>query len=269
MEKKTEVFIAPTIERACIHIVDCFVLEMEGKERVNLGTATGSTMIPVYREVCSRVAEGELSLQNVYAYQLDEYYPIEPWNEQSYKFFLWKHLVNPTDMPKENLHVLNGLSRNPEETAARWDKILKDVGRIDFQIAGIGVKGHIAFMESNPQGGQKLRGSKTQLVDLDQSTIEANKRFFKEGEVQPTQALTVGLGTLLPIVRHWCLAAFGLKKSQAIATTLFDPIGDRCPASYIREGQRATVVVDKEAALDFLFRVQKEGLPDYLTVECL
>jgi len=269
MAQKIEVAIASTKEIASVYVVDSLSQLIGRKPNFVLGTATGETMIPIYQEICSMVAYGMLSLGDVSAYQLDEYYPIAPSSEQSYRYFLMKHLVQPTDMKKENLHVLNGLTKEPQKTCARWDERLVGTGGIDLQLLGIGVEGHIAFIEARRQEGRELQHEKTRLIDLADSTIEANRRFLKQRELQPTKALTVGLGTLLPLVNKFCLVAFGSNKSNAVADALLNPIGDLCPASYIREGKRAMVVLDKESAVDLMFRMHNSAIPKYLSIKCL
>ena len=269
MREKVDVIVAESEGHAARIVADLLAETLKANPKARLGTATGGTMLPIYREMASRCAEREMSLAKVETFQLDEYI-IDPWHPQSYRVFMRKHLVDVTDLPPTNMHVLNGATRDHKETCARWDQWLREAP-IDFQLLGIGVEGHVAFVEARKEGGKALRNFGTTLVELSESTLRENRRFFGPEEEQPRCALSVGIGTLLKVVRHFVLAAFGPKKSAAIAAALLDDVGDRCPASYIREASgRSTVILDPAAAATLLARLRKQGeMPKYLNVRCL
>jgi len=270
MPEVTDVLVVESEGQAAEAVVDLLQEAVESDPCARIGTATGGTMIPIYREIASRCAEQRLSLAQVEAFQLDEYHPIDPWQPQSYRSSMKKHLVEVTDLPPTHMHVLNGATHDPAATCARWDHWLLEAP-IRLQLCGIGVRCHVAFVEAREKADRALRDSRTMLVDLDESTLRENARFFAPDEAQPTQALTVGIGTLLEVVQHFVLVAFGTKKSAAIANTLLGEVDDRCPASYLREAEgRVTVVLDHPAAATFLARVHQRGaVPGFLNLHAL
>lgn len=243
-----EVTVARSREEAVLLVADLLEETIRTNPSLNLGTATGGTMEPIYAELARRVKQGKINLRNVNAFQLDEYFPITPTHPQSYSFFLREHLVKVAGLPLENLHVPNGAASNPAQACRDWEEILKK-NPIDLQLLGVGLNGHVAFIEPRREPTRELPEIRTSLVELEEVTIRANSRFFKPGEAQPHTAITVGLGTLLERVNEFVLVAFGKEKSEVIARALLGEVNDLCPASYLREARgRVSFILDKEAA---------------------
>jgi len=265
-----EVFLTESRDAAARYTVDQIAQTLAAKPDARFGSATGGTMEPVYAEIASRYAERQLSLAKAEIFQLDEYYPIEPWHSQSYRTFLRQRVVDVTDLPRSGLNVLNGATSDPQRTCAWWDQKLKE-RPVDLQLLGIGVEGHIAFVEARPEPTRELPELGTSVVDLDESTIQANSRYFGPDETQPTQALSVGIGTLLEVVDQFVLLAFGSGKSEAMAAALLNDVSDLCPASYVREAKgKTTVLLDYAAATGLLAGIQKQGgAPAHLSIKCL
>lgn len=270
MPEVIEVFLVECRSVAARHTVDLIAQTLAAKPGARFGSATGGTMEPVYAEIASRYAERQLSLAKAEIFQLDEYYPIEPWHPQSYRTFLRQRVVDVTDLPRSGLNVLNGATSDPKRTCAWWDQKLKE-RPVDLQLLGIGVEGHIAFVEAGAEGARELPKSGTSLVKLHESTIRANSRYFGPDETQPTQALSVGIGTLLETVEHFVLLAFGSEKSRPMAAALLGDVSDASPASYVREAKgKTTVLLDHAAAADLLAGIQKQGgAPPHLSIKCL
>ena len=157
-----------------------------------LGLATGSTPIGTYEQLVEWYKKGDLSFAGVRSVNLDEYRGLSAEHDQSYRYFMQTHLFDHVDIRRENTNVPNGMAEDPAAECARYDKIIRDLGGIDLQLLGMGHNGHIGFNEPTdyfPLG--------THLVDLTQSTIEANKRFFASEADVPRQALTMGVGSIM------------------------------------------------------------------------
>ena len=166
------------------------LLTLNGK--VVLGLATGSTPVGMYKELVKRNKAGVVSFKDVTTVNLDEYYPISPENNQSYRYFMNQNLFNDIDIDKTRTHVLNGLSSDPDKECRDYEDMIESLGGIDLQVLGIGRNGHIGFNEP----GDFLYPM-THKTSLTESTIEANSRFFASKDDVPRYSLTMGIGTIL------------------------------------------------------------------------
>lgn len=207
-----------------------------------LGLATGSTPIPMYKELIRMHREDGLDFSRVTSFNLDEYYPIPPTHNQSYRYFMNHHLFQHINIRPENTHVPDGQTKDIDGHCAKYEAMIRDAGGIDIQILGIGSNGHIGFNEP----GSAIR-SKTRLVVLTERTIQDNSRFFDSTEEVPRFALTMGIGTILD-TRHSILLANGTHKTEAVARLVEGPVTAMCPASALQLQEKATVLVDTDAA---------------------
>ncbi len=161
-----------------------------------LGLATGSTPEGLYDNLAELCAKGEISFEKVTSVNLDEYYPIAPTNDQSYRYFMNQHLFDRVNIDKANTNVPDGTAKDPVAESRRYEQLVSDLGGIDLQILGIGRNGHIGFNEPD----SKLMLD-THVTDLTEDTIEANSRFFASASDVPRQALTMGIGTIFKAKR--------------------------------------------------------------------
>ncbi len=226
----------------------------QGRQCV-LGLATGSTPVGVYNELVRMHKEEGLSLANVVTFNLDEYYPMQPNELQSYIRFMREHLFDLVDIPRENWHVPDGTV--PIEQVfdyCRWyEEQIAKAGGIDIQLLGIGRTGHIGFNE--PGSGKQ---SRTRLITLDRVTrIDAASDFFGQENV-PRRALTMGVGTILE-ARQIIMLAFGEHKSLIVAKAVEGDVTATIAASFLQEHPNAQVVLD-EAAGDALTRYKSPWL---------
>jgi glucosamine-6-phosphate deaminase len=220
-----------------------------------LGLATGSTPVGVYDELVRLHREEGLSLANVVTFNLDEYYPMQPHELQSYVRFMREHLFDRVDIPAGNCHVPDGTL--PVEQVADYcdwyEEQIAKAGGIDIQILGIGRTGHIGFNE--PGSGKE---SRTRLITLDRVTrIDAASDFFGQEHV-PRRAITMGVGTILA-ARQIIMLAFGEHKAPIIARAVEGEISPAIAASFLQEHPNAEVVLD-EAAADALTRYESPWL---------
>ena len=133
---------------------------MEDGDKV-LGLATGSSPIPLYDDMC----DSNLDFSDMTSINLDEYYGLNPDNDQSYHYFMQKHLFDKK--PFKHSYIPNGMAKDIDEEVDRYNDIIA-ANPIDIQILGIGRNGHIAFNEPGTPFG-----SLTHKVQLTESTIKA------------------------------------------------------------------------------------------------
>lgn len=219
--------------------------QAKGKKAV-LGLATGSSPIGVYKELIRLHKEGKLSFKNVITFNLDEYYPMQPDELQSYVYFMHEQLFDHVDILPENIHIPDGTLPIGEvkEYCRAYEQNIAESGGLDLQLLGIGRTGHIGFNEP----GSSI-ASATRLVKLDPLTItDAAKDFIKE-EYVPLRALTMGVGTIMK-ARKIILLAWGEGKAKILQETVEGRISDAVPASFLQQHPNAKVVVDQWAALE-------------------
>jgi glucosamine-6-phosphate deaminase len=215
-------------------------------ERAVLGLATGSSPIGVYQELVRLHREEGLSFQNVVTFNLDEYYPMQPDELQSYVYFMHEHLFDHVDIRPENVHIPDGTLpiEQIKDYCRDYEKQIDDCGGLDLQLLGIGRTGHIGFNEPGSSSS-----STTRLVKLDPLTItDAAKDFIKE-EYVPLRALTMGVGTILK-ARRIILMAWGEGKAKILCQTVEGRVSDEVPATFLQLHPKVQVVVDQWAALE-------------------
>jgi len=218
---------------------DIFVRQLKAKPDSVIGLATGSSPLGLYNELARRYQTGEIDFSMARSFNLDEYYPISKSHPQSYDYFMHENLFCKINLAESSLP--DGEADDPRLECARYDAAIEAAGGIDLMLLGIGHNGHIGFNEpavSYPMG--------TYLVDLTESSLTANSRFFGPGEHQPTQALTMGVGAILAS-RKIVMVISGSSKAP-IAKKLFDgKIHTDVPACFLLLHPDATVILDREA----------------------
>ncbi len=203
-----------------------------------LGLATGATPIGAYEELTARYRQGAFSFQKVRTVNLDEYKGLEPTHPKSYRHFMEEHLFSQIDVDPANTYLPNGLAPDADAECVRYDALLASLGYADLQVLGLGRNGHIGF---NEPGESFLRD--THVVDLTQSTIEANARFFARSEDVPRQAITMGIGGIMA-ARRVLLLVSGEEKAEALYRTVCGSVTPRCPASVLQLHRDVAVVAD-------------------------
>jgi len=205
-----------------------------------LGFATGSTPLGLYAELAARCGAGEIDFSRARSFNLDEYYPMKNDHPQSYNYYMRENLFSKINISATRLP--NGETDDPAGECANYDAGIEAAGGIDLQILGIGLNGHIGFNE--PADSYSMS---TYMVDLTESTIEANSRFFGDGETQPVSALTMGFGAIFG-AKSIILMISGASKAE-IAKKLFEGrIYTDVPACLLLLHPNVTVLMDKDAA---------------------
>lgn len=201
-----------------------------------LGLATGSTPIGTYRQLIEWYNKGDLDFSKVTTVNLDEYCGLSPENDQSYRYFMDHNFFLHINIDRNNTHIPNGMADDYEAECARYDKLITDLGGIDLQLLGIGRNGHIGFNEPDISFEKT-----THVVELDESTIKANARFFKSIEDVPRQAITMGIKTIMQ-AKKVLLIANGPDKKDIIEKALHGPVTPDVPASILQFHPDVTVV---------------------------
>ncbi len=207
-----------------------------------LGLATGDTPIGMYEVLVEKYTAGELDFSAVKSVNLDEYYPITPDNDQSYRYFMDKHLFDKVNIDKANTSVPDGTAKDVDAFCANYEKKIASLGGVDVQILGIGRNGHIGFNEPDSELCRY-----THLTALTPNTIEANSRFFASEADVPKHALTMGIQSVFN-ARKIVLLASGKGKAEAVRAMVESAITTACPATLLCLHHDVVVICDEEAA---------------------
>ncbi len=206
-----------------------------------LGLATGSSPEGTYKQLIDWYKKGDLDFSQVTTVNLDEYRGLPPEHEQSYRYFMNKHLFDNVNIDKSRTFVPDGLA-DPVDGCKKYEEIIKSTGGIDLQLLGIGVNGHIGFNEPDV-----FFESETHCVDLTENTIEANRRFFNSKDEVPKQAYTVGLRTIMHAKRILVIAS-GENKADAVYNAVYGKITPEVPASILQLHNDVIIIADEAAA---------------------
>ena len=207
-----------------------------------LGLATGSTPIGLYQQLVAWYEKGDLDFSEVRTVNLDEYKGLSRENDQSYYYFMHHNLFDHVNLPAENSHLPNGMEPDSDKECRRYSELIRSMGGVDLQLLGIGHNGHIGFNEPGDAFDNDVH-----CVNLTQSTIEANKRFFASADDVPKQAYTMGIKTIMQ-AKKIVIVASGEDKADIVRDAFFGPITPKGPASVLQLHNDVTLVAD-EAAL--------------------
>ena len=208
-----------------------------------LGLATGSSPIRVYEELCRLHREEGLSFARVVTFNLDEYYPMDPDELQSYVRFMHEHLFDHIDIRPENIHIPDGRLDRADvyDYCQDYERLIAEAGGIDLQLLGIGPTGHIGFNEPG-----STRESRTRMVTLDRLTrMDAAADFFGESNV-PRRAITMGVGTIME-ARELILLAWGEAKAPVVQKAVEGPVSESVTASFLQAHPAVSFVLDTAA----------------------
>ncbi len=207
-----------------------------------LGLATGSTPLKPYSQMIELYKKGVVDFSKVTTFNLDEYVNLDVNDKNSYHSFMHENLFDHINIPEENINFLDGNAEDPEEECRRYEEKIKATGGIDIQLLGIGSNGHIAF---NEPADCFQRWS--HVVTLKESTVKDNSRFFKSIDEVPTQAVTMGIGSIMQ-AKKILIIAIGENKAKAIKQLIGGNVTPMCPASVLQFHTDVTLMLDKAAA---------------------
>lgn len=206
-----------------------------------LGLATGSTPIGTYKQLVEWYEKGDLDFSEVKTVNLDEYKGLPAENDQSYYYFMHENLFDKVNVKPENTNLPNGMEPDAQKECARYEALIQSLGGVDLQLLGLGHNGHIGFNEPAEEFEKE-----THCVDLQERTIEANKRFFASADDVPKQAYTMGIKTIM-MAKKILIVVSGEDKADIVAKAFFGPVTPSVPASILQMHPDVTVVADEAA----------------------
>lgn len=229
-----------------------------------LGLPTGSTPIGMYQKLVALHQAGEVSFRHVVTFNMDEYVDLPEDHPESYHSYMAEHLFNHIDIPKEQVHILDGNAADLREECDRYEAAIRSFGGIELFVGGIGEDGHIAFNEP----GSSLE-SRTRANPLTYATRLANSRFFGDAiEQVPTAALTVGVGTIMD-AREVMILVKGYHKALAVAHAIEAGVNHMWTVSALQLHPRAIIICDEDATLELKVKTVKYFMESYNALEPL
>lgn len=207
-----------------------------------LGLATGSTPIGAYENLVDWYQKGDLDFSGVTTVNLDEYKGLTRDNDQSYYYFMNEHLFSKVNVDPNRTFLPDGTEPDSTKACEDYNRVIESVGGVDLQLLGLGHNGHIGFNEPSD-----IFKAKTHCVDLTETTIQANKRFFASIDDVPRQAYTMGIQTIMQ-ARKILVVVSGAEKAAIVKEAFFGPITPKVQASVLQLHSDVILVAD-EAAL--------------------
>lgn len=232
---------AETVEETARLAADRFQELLCTKPACVLGLATGSTPIPLYRELIAREQAGRIDFSRVRSVNLDEYKGLAPDHPQSYRRFMQENLFDHISIRPENTYVPDGLATDVNAMCSAYERTIEDLGGVDLQLLGLGHDGHIGFNE--PSDHFPTRTHETALAEI---TRQANARFFASEAEVPTAAYTMGVGTVMA-ARRILMIVTGADKSDILHKAFFGPVTPWVPASILQFHPDVTLICDRAA----------------------
>ena len=218
---------------------DEFEAVIHAKPACVIGLATGSTPLPLYRELIAREKAGLIDFSRVRSANLDEYKGLAPDHPQSYRRFMQENLFDHISIKPENTIVPDGLAADIPAMCEAYERKIEDWGGVDIQLLGIGHNGHIGFNEPTDNFPATVH-----TVQLTESTINANSRLFERREDVPTQAITMGIGTIMKAKKILLIA--GPDKAEIVEKACFGKVTPEVPASVLQLHPDVTVILSAE-----------------------
>lgn len=235
-----KVIVVKDYQEGALKAADIMEEIIRKKPECTLGLATGSSPLGLYCELARRCKEEGLDFSRVHSVNLDEYVGLEGTHEQSYRYFMNENLFNHINIDKKNTFVVKGTG-DEEANLKEFNDVL-DAADVDVQLLGVGPDGHLGFNEPSD-----TLEDRAHLEVLDDSTIEANKRFFASKEEVPTKAFTMGMGGIMK-AKKLLLIISGNKKEAATKLLMETKIDTHCPCTFLRLHRDAVVIIEKSLA---------------------
>ncbi|HWJ76743.1 MAG TPA: glucosamine-6-phosphate deaminase [Niallia sp.] len=206
-----------------------------------LGLATGGTPTGTYQYLINDFKKSDTSYEEVMTVNLDEYIGLDKKNPQSYDYYMKTNLFEHINVKEENTHLPYAKNIEDQEAGQKYESLIESLGGIDLQILGIGENGHIGFNEPGTSFS-----SKTGIVELAESTKQANARYFSSIEEVPTHAISMGISTIMKS-KEILLLVSGIKKAPILNELMNTDVSEDLPASILKTHPNVTIIADQEA----------------------
>ena len=237
-----KVIVTNSYDESCAVVAGMIRDLVNAKPNAKLGLATGGTPVPIYQKLAQMNQAGEVDFSQVHTVNLDEYCGLPGTHEQSYRYFMNTHLFHKININHANTYVPNGTEPDAEKACQAYNELLHKIGPADIQILGLGHDGHIGFNEPSDHFENE-----TDCVDLTETTIQANKRFFDSEKDVPKQAYTMGIGTIMRC-RKILVVVSGKDKAEILKQVIQGPVTPEVPGSILQFHPDCMIIAD-EAAL--------------------
>lgn len=221
-------------------VSDFYVKAINEKPNMTLGLATGTTPIPLYKNLIESYKNKQVSFKDITTFNLDEYIGLDKTHEASYAYFMKNQLFDHIDIKLENTYIPSGILE-PQVAISEFQKAL-DAHQVDIQLLGLGSNGHIGFNEPGTPFN-----STTHQTDLALSTIEDNSRMFESIKDVPTQSITMGIQDIMRASKI-ILIATGKQKAEAVYGMIHGPVDENLPASILQKHNDVVIYLDEAAA---------------------
>ena len=220
--------ILPTSQDAAAFVHDVLIGQLQSAPASVLGLPTGATPERVYALLVQTYRAGRCDWRDATTFNLDEYRGLGRDHPQSYAQYMRRALFDHVNCPDASIHIPNGLAPDPAQEAAAYEAAIDRAGGVDLLLLGLGENAHIGFNEPGSP-----HDSRTRLVTLTANTLSRNARFFPPGTTQPTEAITMGIGTILS-ARRLVLLVTGEAKAEALRASLYGPVTEAVPGSALQ-----------------------------------
>ena len=237
-----EITLFDTPEAASAAAAQVIAQLLRDKPNAVLGLPTGSTPLPLYKELVRLYRAGQIDFSAATTFNLDEYIGLAPGHPHSFHSFMERNLFDHINIRKDRVFLPDGLAEDVPAFCAWYEAKIREAGGVDLQVLGIGLNGHIGFNE--PGASACCR---TRLVHLTEKTRGDNARFFESEDAVPKSAITMGLGNIHE-ARTSVLLAFGADKARIVAEALEGPVTEQNPGSLLQTHPSTRVFLDRQAA---------------------
>ncbi|MGV1832723.1 glucosamine-6-phosphate deaminase [Agrobacterium vitis] len=239
-----KIIIKDTAAEASAAVTEILLQQIAEKPASVLGLPTGGTPLAVYARLREEFAKGRGSYGSITTFNLDEYIGLSPHNPASYARYMRENLFEHVDVVASRTNIPDGSASDPDAEAKRYEGLIAACGGVDLMLLGLGRNAHIGFNEPGSP-----HHSRTRRVALTESTLGANAAYFASDTVQPTHAITMGIGTILECRRIIVLAT-GPEKAEAVASSVNGAVSEAVPGSALSHHPDTTIVLDRAAARD-------------------
>lgn len=237
-----KVIVCKDYDEMSIKAAEFIAEEMNKKKNFVLGLATGSTPVGTYKNLIRMNTNKEIDFSDVVTFNLDEYIGLDKNHDQSFAYFMYENLFNHINIVNTNAHIPSGTETDYDAYCQEYEAMIERAGGIDLQLLGIGSNGHIGFNEPADEFSDI-----THTVDLTESTIKDNSRFFNSIDEVPKRAVTMGIGSILRAKKILMIVS-GKNKAKAVYEAIHGPVDPKMPASALQKHSDVTVIVDEDAA---------------------
>lgn len=197
--------------------------------------------------LASLVAYQGVDWSRVVGFHMDEYLGLGPDHRASFRRYLQERLFRLVGLNEPRLRLIPGEETDrPLRTALAYEQKLLDEPT-DIVCAGIGENGHLAF--NDPPVADFLDPVLVKVVRLDAACRKQQLNdgcFDRLGDV-PTHAYTLTVPALMA-AKVVSVVVPGLRKAEAVLSTIRGPIGESCPSTALRNHAGAVLHLDRESA---------------------